>query len=332
MDIFGNDMGGVGADTIEDCIEQCTRNTKACYGIVWIEEDKVCLPKGASTSYRSLSPKINATAVLNIPYQVEQDMNDIICPYPNLSTQKTRNGLEFQILCGANLSFDDLLSPLTDSESEMHANSLLECLENCAKLHPLCTRVTYNADRNGGSWLNCWLKQGVTSKATPDTRLMVHSAYALVPNLERNDCRNGSLVQVQGSETRFRLSCNDFRRINGTVGSIPQSYHEKSLQDCADRCGNKGSTCVAAVFDHEMWSGFQNCYLFDKMPGPGEQNSNYTFAYLDSLSSQYLAPPPKPAEISGKSWMAGIITPAIVIPALAGFYWYWARMRKSKKA
>lgn len=257
-------------------------------------------------------------------------MSEIVCPYPNLSKQKTGVGLEFTILCGANLEKNDMYNPEVDAFPWMHAETLEECMNSCANHHPLCTQITFDGDFEEAGWMNCWLKTS-RSKPVSWTTFITHSALASVPSLQSVACRNNSL-HTAGDGRVFKVSCDDQRVMSTTAIPPLGTYHEKSVEDCTTRCTHASSTCVAIAFDRGLQSGYLNCYLFSSIPPPVERHSNYTFLYLESLSSHFIPPPSKPAPSSRRPWIAGPIAGLCVAIAISIWYWSWHRKRELKRS
>lgn len=327
LDFGGGDIDGGHGKTFEECLEACTRR-KACYGASWVEKDKSCWFKGSGAVDAILTSDDDVVSAFNIAYQKKQDPRTIICPYPNMSKQKTKDGLEFTIYCGGDMDGNDIFPVDTATDPMMRTENFENCLENCARSHPLCTHVAFIADRDGGPWMNCYPKKDFVGRPRLATARLIHSARAVVPKLDEFRCGNSS--QQSASDGRsFRTSCEDYRGINATDISPLGTYHTTTLENCLDQCGKNNLSCVAAVFDVGLWSGYQNCYLFDKIPKPMEARSNYTLIYLDSLASQYSPPPQRDSGSSSKAWIAGVVIPVVAAIVLYRFWW---REQKAKKA
>lgn len=260
--------------------------------------------------------------------QITQNQSEIVCPYINLSKRTTTTGLNFTILCGADVDGDGIYDRNVDSASAMHADSMEECLENCANSHPLCTRVSYLADSRGGGWLNCWPKAGVTVQLTASATFLKHSANALIPTLKKADCKTDSaLVATDGRN--FKVSCDDWRVLNDATTPPLETSHQASVEDCTNRCASTNSTCTSVVFDVGLQSGYRNCYLFNSIPSAGKQRSNYTLLYDEAISSQYK--PPSKTSAPNKSWIAGPVVGGCAVLTILAWFWFWYRKHKSKK-
>lgn len=119
-----------------------------------------------------------------------------------------------------------------------------------------------------------------------------HSAYASIPSFDKGPaCKYNSQYTAEHGKV-FKVSSDDFRVLTDTNVPPLGIYHEKFVCNCRNRCASPNSTCDAVVFHISLQSGYQNCYLFDSIPPPGEHQSNYTFVYRESLASQYKPPPP----------------------------------------
>ena len=327
-DLEGNDLDNDMANTFQDCIDSCTHHQPLCNGVVWNTDNNYCWRKSNSASLSSLTPRNNTMSAMPFAFQITQSYKDMVCPYPNLSKQRMSTGLEFKILCAADLSGDNLWTSEQPVEEYMHAEKMEDCLESCAEHHPLCSRMTYVADLIGGSWLNCWLKTASRKKPSSWTATLAHSAEALLPKLERAVCKNNSLMTSEDGRV-FKHSCDDYRVLNDTAVSPLKTYHEKSVENCMKRCNHKDLKCTAIAFDVGLQSGYQNCYLFDSIPPWREQHSNYTFLYLESLSSRYQAPPPHASAPKPEGWIVGGVLMMCVVSGLLA--WCWHRFRYHRK-
>ena len=329
LDLRGNDLDTPFLVTFQECVDKCTRRLPPCFAATWNSASNVCSLKGRDVTTLDFIDSKNVISALSFAAKGEQPSADIICPFPNLSSQNTRAGMDFKVLCGANLPMDDLYHPSKDTELGMHASSLGECMENCARNHPLCTRVSWVADWRNSLWLNCWLKSGSRGRPVSETGFMVHSAYAIVPSLEKVDCMDNATLMAPDRRV-FKMSCNDQRGLHDATAL--ETHHEKTIQDCTNRCASANSTCVAAAFDTGLQAGYENCYLFSTIPSPQERHSDYIFVYLASLSSQFQPPPSKPSAPSHRKWYASIGALGGIMIAIFIWYWFVWRKRKSKRS
>jgi hypothetical protein len=234
--------------------------------------------------------------------------------------------MEFQILCGG-----VFLGSPGSLESIVHVKSLDDCLEKCAISHPLCTGVSYVADLRGTGWLNCRLIRFlVDPRMAPYTRTMGHSAGASIRKLpEGADCREESNRKDQHGRS-YKLSCSDFRDLNNTEIPPLEMHHEDKLDDCITRCSNAMPLCNTIVFDEGLQSGFQNCYLFDDFPPPQSRKSNYTFLYLENLSSRFQSPPPIQSAHLNTGQIVGVaLGSSTVVVGLSIWLVVWRRKRKN---
>ena len=319
-DLPGHDRDSTETETLNACTDACTRHGPACFGVTWDSFNKKCYLKDYSANASDLKPVDRATmSALAIKSQYEQQRTDIVCPYPNLSTQKSRSGMDFDILCGGLSTFNREV-PL----DKVHVQSLDDCMERCATYHPLCTRLFYAADLIGMGWLNCvLLKSSDDDLVVPYTRTMGHSAEAVIEFPDKPNWKNGS-IQVDKSGRSFIVSRDDFRGLNDDDDAPFATYHEKNIQDCIERCSRAEPECITAIFDSGLQQGFLNCYLFDKFPPPQGRHSDFTFFYLQSLSKQYQSPPAKGVARLRGGPIAGVVVGSIA--ALAVIIWFlWRR-------
>lgn len=319
------DADNSGTDNLQDCIDSCTRHVSACWGISWVESSRICFRKKSSISNADLKPsESNIISALSAAIQMRPRMADYICPYPNLSTQKARSGMQFKIFCGSYYTNEFL--------NAVHVESLDDCLEECAQYHPLCTHVSYSADIIGNGWLNCQLKKVEgKSELVPFTRTMAHSAEAVINKQDQpkqSQYTNGSAITSQDGRV-FRASCNDQRDINDTSATPLASFHELAVEDCVGRCSGGNLKCAAALYDASLELGYQNCFLFDRIPPPKEYNPDSTFFYLETLSSTYQAPPSKSKLSLNSGEIVGISLGSCAVVIMVGWLLvWWYRRRK----
>ncbi|KAF2807126.1 uncharacterized protein BDZ99DRAFT_465057 [Mytilinidion resinicola] len=326
-DLNGHDLGWGNGNSLQECIDSCTSYHPACFGVTWDPLRRFCWLTDGSIAASDLQPvQSNFVSALVFPSQTTQQSADFVCPYPNLSTHKARSGMEFKMLCGAMFpgdSADDFLDA-------MHVESLDDCLDQCAGHHPLCSRVTYGVDLQGRGWLNCGLKKfDENVKPISSTKFMTHSLEAVIKPPKKVDCVSPS-VRKDNAGRSFKTSCSDLRNLNTTEAQPLATYHEVSIDDCLQHCSTANSTCATVLFDAGLQSGYQNCYLFDSFPPPQHRNSDFTFMYLESLSSQFQPPPPPKPEKKGK--IAGAVVGSLIGTAL--LIWllvWWCRWRKNKQ-
>lgn len=320
--INSDEYGASTATNFQECVDDCTTLHPACYGVVWDSGNKRCSYKKDSNgeiSQNLLSSKTGFRSAVAYASQLTQSVSKTQCPYRNLSKQKTKSGMELEILCGAYIR-----SGIT---TPVHTETMGECMERCAEHHPLCGSVSFNSDIVGSGWLNCLLRTPSENSLTPYTRTLAHSAVVVEHPLEKAICQNDSVMDGKDGRT-FRTSCNDLQKLDDANTPPVAMSHELSLDGCLQRCTDANSTCKTAIFDVGLQQGFQNCYLFDGFPPVRAQESNVMFIYLDSLSSQYKPPPPEQTNPKNKSWIAGPVagTVGFIILIALGL---WYRKRKA---
>jgi hypothetical protein len=155
---------------------------------------------------------------------------------------------------------------------------------------------------------------------------MGHSAHVILPSLEKMDCQNDAILTSENGE-RFKVSCNDLRKLDDKSTPPMVMSHETSAEDCMQRCSGVNFTCAAAMYDFGLSSGLQNCYLFDHLPPSQETNADMTLFYLESLSHQFSPPPRNTPGASNKNWVAGAVIGSVLV---AGFGIWWSKRMVKK--
>lgn len=301
-DLKGQILSSGDAANFQECIDSCTRYGPVCFGVSWDRVKRTCNRKPMPTNTSDLvefKPPFTIDAALVFQAQYDQDPADFPCPYPNLSVQKTKSGPSFKIFCGG--LFLDWGPYALKSK---HVQTMDECLDYCAQSHPLCTAAIFHSNLVGSGWLNCRLVGAPyrAERTNPYTRTMAHSAE-LVLHLPEKPAWKDKSVQKDNSGRLMKISRSDLRDLNTTEALPSKIHHEESIENCMQRCADDNATCVSAVYDHGLQSGYQNCYLFRKLPPPRDRNSDYTFMYLEELSAEFRGPPAKTAG----HWSAGRI-------------------------
>lgn len=302
--------------TLRDCADDCSFNP-GCNAFIWDEQCRCQLTTNATLSTTS----IEEGTLVGFAHDTQMTPPDptVICPYPNLSTQNAVNGAPFNIFCGAIYVGGDLspdyisstpdynVSPIGGFHNgwSWHADSFNDCMDMCATSHPLC-RVFQFAP--GYAWANCFLKNA--TDLVPLGFASFHSHVGVISEskwkLERDKtCKTNESTTagaIDGSRLEFTLSCNDMRLPKDNLAGIMAQRHEKSVHDCISACaseqgGTQSSTCIAALFDQELWYGWDNCYLLTEIP-QGVAQQNYTSAYLSSERDNFTPPA---GQLSGTS-------------------------------
>ncbi|CAI6267615.1 unnamed protein product [Periconia digitata] len=325
-DIVAHDRDNSEMATLQECIDTCTQHGPACLGVVWIFVYKKCYLKDTSVTKSDLVSHVSGISALASEKQYEQRRADFACPYPNMSLQKSRLGMDLKIFCGSIFRFHGV--GILD---KVHVKSLDECMERCSSSHPLCARFIYGADLVGLGWLNCWLaKSGGDDLLVPWTRTMAHSGITVINVLDKPNWKNDS-VQVDSSGRSFKISRDDFRDLNNSKVPFLAAYHEKTVQSCMDRCSEVENACIAATFDSGLQQGFLNCYLFRNLPPPHSRDPDHTFFYLQSRSDQYQPPPIQVrAHLNGGQISSAVLGGLFVLGIILGGVWHLKSKRKSK--
>jgi hypothetical protein len=179
-------------------------------------------------------------------------------------------------------------------------------------------------------WRNCRLIKSFGGEhVNPFTRTMAHSAEIVLTLPQKPNWANGSIYQ-SSEGLRFMVTRNDFRDLNHTETLADGTHHVETIEDCMQICADKNGTCISAMFDHGLQSGYSNCYLFDNFPPPAAIDSNYSFVFLEAASAQYQPPPSQPSE--KKNWIAGAVIGPTAFCVAVGLvlYWFFVRRRKAK--
>ena len=245
-----------------------------------------------------------------------------MCPYPNLASHNSSCGRQYKIQCGA--SYDEELL------KAVHASDMDDCMKQCDISQPLCSHITHHINPSQAGWYNCHLKSSVSAKPKSQTGTMAHSAAAVLERLPISQCRNNTVTIID--QKRYRVSCNDQRTLNDTYAR-PDSFHDKSLEECIETCRSLKSPCSAIVFDATMASGYLNCHLFSTIPPPDSSNAGYTFLYSEQLAANYIAP--LPVHGQHKSWTpvaVSILVLGLLAVTAILMYWYWHKCIRSGKA
>ncbi|KAF1845090.1 uncharacterized protein K460DRAFT_102953 [Cucurbitaria berberidis CBS 394.84] len=326
LGITGDDHGTPTVQSFQDCVDGCTKKRPACFAAVWDPDGEHCYHRYGNfiAIMRNLVGRTGLrSAVVSASQMGErQNVSDHQCPYPNLSRQKTKTGMEFQVLCGAYIRhYGDPVM--------VHTLTMEDCMERCAEHHPFCNAISFNTDIIGSGWLNCMIEVGADLVAVPYTRTLAHSAIFVEHPLEIAKCRNDSVVRSQDGRV-FRTSCTDLRKLDDANMPPISTSHEISLERCLKTCTKANSTCMAIIFDDGLQQGFQNCYLFDGVPPVNIRDNNVTFVYHESLFSHYQSPPPVQKVPQRRAWIASaVVSPIVGFALLFALIWYCLKRKRS---
>ncbi|KAF2088556.1 hypothetical protein K490DRAFT_64604 [Saccharata proteae CBS 121410] len=302
-------------DSVNDCMEQCSRLRPLCYGTSFFSETGRCFFKDSTVSGDDLTSNTTVHSAIAQASELSPTALSNVCPFPNDTVQSTDSGMQYRVLCG----FDDFekTSAFCPQENPMgevsasntscrywHADTLQGCAQWCSTLHPLCLGVTFNPDMGDG-FANCYPKNnlsvglGVFQEKNGKQHFaltILNETGAACPNYQSYTSNTG------GS---FQLSCNQDRADNTMI-----AYHDNNLDSCIDTCGTSPG-CVGVVYDSNLDDGFMNCYL-KNATGVPTTKANSTFALLTSSASS-TASPSRGSSSSSSAWIAGA-----VIGGLAG--------------
>lgn len=136
-----------------ECMRFCSVKSPGCYGISYNFNDKHCYLKNSSVVGKTVNGGNSVTHSALVSPTSQFTAQDATCPYTDSSTQKTNNGMPYQVSCGKDITDGDYCPP-SNGSCPVHASSLSDCMEQCSSSHPLCTGVSYNPGMENG-YANC---------------------------------------------------------------------------------------------------------------------------------------------------------------------------------
>ncbi|KAH7418529.1 hypothetical protein BKA64DRAFT_762889 [Cadophora sp. MPI-SDFR-AT-0126] len=324
------DIDNAGADTVEDCLKQCSLHAgKACGAAAFDSTARKCYFK------KSTITEVGAVTregwILGVANRTQYQSLSTECSN-NGGSQSAQNGLNFTVHCNQTVNGFDVC-PDDSPECRVHAESLDKCLDVCSTLHPLCTGVAWDPSLQFG-YLNCYPKNA-TARVFDNARVAaggggggLRCAKALL-DVPTDDCATAVGGTVEASNTdSFKLLCGEDR-----PGHNLTTQHASSLRDCVDTCATyTQANCVGAVFDTNMINGYENCYL-KSLVGLTTSQSGFTFALrqTNSINSNNSKPPSSDKSSSSKAWIASPVISAIVALSLILAAIWWFRKRKVSK-
>ncbi|KAF2196461.1 hypothetical protein GQ43DRAFT_445083 [Delitschia confertaspora ATCC 74209] len=369
---FNDAFGPFTVDSMPACMLRCSRfwgTGEGCFGIVFRESDKQCWLKNstAATTKEHIFTREGYHSALLDPRAAKlmKDGYDQTCPYEDMSAQtledEDRKGLGFTTYCGHSIAdFDycpqEFPSCLKNTPffGFFHASSLKECVEICARQHPLCRAATYNPGLEIG-WANCFAKTGWSDDkfiTPPKGHGTVHAAIITSIKPVDTECPKESEYTTVGG-SRFDIQCG---KLN--TGTNITSLHTQNLAGCMDACAESDQGCIGVVFDSSLQNGYQNCYLQNTTNIIQDQPSA-SFAILAGTktpsSTLTLSSTSKPTSTStgtvfastqegtpnnekndkkkSKAWIAGPVIGGLAALALIfGAIFLWRRKRNNKGA
>lgn len=311
------DIGNVGTDTVEECLDQCSTHAGGACGAAAFDSDlRKCYFKSANITATGAVDREHWT--LGVANKTQYKPLSGTCNN-NGQTQKANNSLPFTVYCGQTVVGSDVC-PDSAPDCRSHTDSLQECLDICATMHPLCTGVAWDYAMTFG-YVNCYPKnnpaQQFDDDRTPASGLHCAKAQLGSPSDDCLSRANGTAVA--SNNEMFQLNCNQDNR-----GSNVTVHHADSIDSCIDSCATyTRSDCSGVVFDASMANGYENCYL------------KFAFGVTDSMDGVTFAikqtSPSGSHHKDSKAWIAGPVVGVVVAFLLAVAYWTWQWRRWQRK-
>ena len=328
-----------GRADIYACANHCSIS-RMCYFAVFNNTDKNCMWSNKPVSFTFTQDveidvaAVDPTTQLTVQY-------DTACPYANLTTVTTYNGMEAEVYCGLdNLAPNYCPTGNSSWVCPSHATSFQQCLDICSESHPLCWGIAYDPTLITG-YANCYLKN---SLPTPDelpltgalntaqyNGAILHAAVVTEKNGSSIpiNCTNYAEINAQDGQT-FVTSCNLTQ-----LGHDLWQMHEGSLQSCIDECVTyNGEKCVAVVYDPQLNNGWENCYLKNSTT-VNTQSVGMTLALVSTSSGSIPSSSGSPGGSHGsskggpKAWIAGPVIGGIFVLVAAAYGIFWWRKRST---
>ena len=321
------------------CANHCSIS-RMCYFAVFNNTDKNCMWSNKPVSFTFTQDveidvaAVDPTTQLTVQY-------DTACPYANLTTVTTYNGMEAEVYCGLdNLAPDYCPTGNSSWVCPSHATSFQQCLDICSESHPLCWGIAYDPTLITG-YANCYLKN---SLPTPDelpltgalntaqyNGAILHAAVVTEKNGSSIpiNCTNDAEINAQDGQT-FVTFCN-LTQLDNDLWQV----HENSLQSCIDECVTyNGEKCVAVVYDPQLNNGWENCYLKNSTT-VNTQSVGMTLALVSTSSGSIPSSSGSPGGSQGsstggsKAWIAGPVIGGIFVLVAAAYGIFWWRKRST---
>ena len=269
---------------------------------------------------------------------------DNACPWANGTDHTTPNGLEFEVVCASDMTFDDYcpsngptsLPARTDGVCPYHADSLEECMELCSTAQPLCQSVAYDPDMVNG-YGNCYPKSAFLASgvAKSDTAML---AFGKNLGTLSASCTNGTSSTASNKDV-FEVGC-----ANDLSGFDLAQVHAGNMSSCIDSCATYSNAttgdCAAVVFDSTLQRGWQNCYLKSKTgasyskPGTNyavkTKNTSGQSGGSGGSSGSGGGSSDGNTNHTSKAWIAGVVVGVIAALAIiGGAIWFFLRRRRA---
>ncbi|KAF2101666.1 hypothetical protein NA57DRAFT_53617 [Rhizodiscina lignyota] len=185
--------------------------------------------------------------------------SDSECP----DTYQTISGLDFDMYCGQNQPFWDLVPQAGGAAITTTENTMEDCMDRCATERPLCFGVAFNFDAGV-----CWFKNDTftylpsAASNSSDTNLAVARNSELQPYDTACPFKNGTVQEENG--LNFTIHCNqDIVGADYCPWASPALnclFHATSLQNCMDLCTKAQDLCEGVAYNPGMENGYGNCY------------------------------------------------------------------------
>jgi len=331
---------------MQNCMDLCSasgnKNGQICSGIAYNFVEQICYFKNQSilSTTPTRDDQTHSAFAINI-----NPTPKTACPWTNGSDHSTPNGMDFDVLCNQDMTFNDFcpwFGPTSTPQRDIgvcpyHADSLEECMELCSQTHPACKAVAYDPSMGLG-YGNCYPKSDF-SASTYKFNSANHMAVANWPTLN-SSCTNGTLYTAPNNK-QFTVSCNNNHMFNDLI-----EVHSANLSSCIDSCANYSNSttgdCVGVIFDSTLTSGWENCWLksangvanslagfhYALMVGNVPTNTNGSSSGNNTSTGSNSAS----SSSSSKAWIAGPVVGGIAGIALicAGIL-YFLRRNKSNQ-
>ena len=304
-------------------MEECSITEPLCFGTVYIISTGTCWYKNDTFTYKPSAITNTSDSILAVPKAGALDPQDTTCQFQNNSIQASASSENFTIHCGLDVNgggYSPSNAPVVGAP--YHAKNLSDCMEQCSQASPFCKAVAYNPGMGVG-YANCYPKSSVPSLGPggspdgPNDRLFLrHSAVAQDPPPIDDPCQTTGQAVTSTKGTSYGLACDQDRG-----GNDFSKYFESTLQSCIDRCDQESTTnCLGVIFDTELTSGWENCYLKNGTGIANNGRTGFVFARRDGQVEQ---------KSKSKAWIAGPVIGGLAAVAILGaFWWYFQRKRK----
>lgn len=259
---------------MESCMDRCSTIRPLCYGVAFNHDDGTCWFKNKTFTYQSDVATQSNDTHLAVARRTELTGFATDCPYNNGTTQEI-NGANFTIHCNQDILGADYC-PMQALNCLYHTDSFDDCMNLCTSSETKCSGIVWNPDMKKG-FGNCYPKFNLTDGFVArnnenNINGIAHSAVLQYPKI-RNTCESAKVV-ASSNGTGYTLTCNQDR-----AGNDLTHYHDTNLKSCIDTCEQYTvGECVGVIFDTNMQSGFENCYLKSGIGTPNPNRPGYVLA------------------------------------------------------